>query len=58
MRNSVTQESMDGEFISQYLNAVEASRNTGIDSSCILKCAKGKRKSAGGYIWKYANKNE
>lgn len=53
-RNSVIQESRDGEFVSQYINAAIASKRTGIDQSCILKCAKGKRKTAGGYIWKYA----
>lgn len=56
-QNSIIQESVDSEFIAQYLNAADASRHTGVDASCILKCAKNKRKSAGGYIWKYANKN-
>ena len=31
----------------------EAGKELSIDSSSIAKCCKGKRKSAGGYIWRY-----
>lgn len=58
MRHSIIQFSLDGREIAIYKNGVDASNKTGVDQSCILKCAKRKRKSAGGYIWKYADKNK
>ena len=33
-------------------------RAMGIDQGNISKCASGKLKSAGGYIWKYAEESE
>ena len=47
--------SKSGELISTYDSATIAGNLVGVDSSCIIKVCKGKRKSAGGYIWKYAN---
>lgn len=41
------------ELIKKYPSAAEASRITNIDSTSIRMCCNGKRKSAGGYIWKY-----
>ena len=49
----VLQFSKDGEFLSEYLSIKEAERQTGCNPSHICQCCKGKRKSAGGYIWKY-----
>lgn len=40
-------------FIKKYNSLREASRTTNIKESNISFCAYGKRKSAGGYIWKY-----
>lgn len=37
-----------------YISAKEAYKQTHIDSSCITKCCKGKRRIAGGLHWKYA----
>lgn len=37
-----------------YPSVHEAGRQTGIDNGSIIKCCKGKRKTAGGYRWKYA----
>ena len=34
----------------------DAERETGIDNASIIRCCKGKQKSAGGYIWRYAKK--
>ena len=45
---------MSNEFIARFASATSAGNETGIDSSCIIKCCKGKRKTAGGYIWRYA----
>lgn len=50
----VNQYDKNNVFISAFSCAKEASMLTNIDSSCITKCCKGKRKTAGGFIWEYA----
>ena len=40
----------------KYRSLVEAEDKTGIDSSTIGKCCRGKRKTAGGYTWRYAER--
>ena len=52
---SVVQYSKDGEFITEYTSTREAERQTGCNHQNISKCCKGKLKSAGGYIWRYAS---
>lgn len=42
-----------GEVIKEYPSIKDASKQLGIDQSQISKCAKGKEKSAGGFIWRY-----
>ena len=42
------------EFIRELPSAVEASRQLKINCGNICSCCNRKRKSAGGYIWKYA----
>lgn len=54
----VIQLSENGEFIARFDSATIAGRTVGIDASCIIKVCKGKRQSAGGYKWKYANNDE
>lgn len=49
----VCQYDKQGYFIYEYYGAREACRQTGIFSTSITRCCKGKKKSAGGYIWKY-----
>lgn len=44
---------MDGLFVAEYPSLNEASRRTGIRSSNIGIVCSGRRKCAGGYIWKY-----
>lgn len=51
---AVRQYSVKNEFIAGFASATIAGKEIGIDSSCIIKCCKGKRKTAGGYIWRYA----
>lgn len=46
--------SFNNEILHFYRSAMEAERDTGISNSNINRCCKGKRKSAGGYIWKYS----
>lgn len=52
-RTKIIQLSKDGVFINEYQSATEANRILGIDSSSIIACCRGKRKTAGGSIWKY-----
>ena len=50
--------SIDGKFISIYDSIGLASKDTGVCYSCIIACARGKRKTAGGYVWKYASESK
>jgi hypothetical protein len=43
-------------LIEVYPSAREAERQTGICNTSIIQCCKSKIKTAGGYIWKYAEK--
>ena len=49
----VLQYSKSGEFIAEYPSTQEAERQTGCYQSNICRCCMGKRKTCGGYIWKY-----
>lgn len=50
----VVQCSRDGNFIAKFDSIASAKYNTGINN--ISRCACGKTKTAGGYIWKYSEK--
>lgn len=43
-----------GNFIKKWETIIDVERELGIDHSNIAKCCNGKRKTAGGFIWKYA----
>lgn len=43
-----------GELLATFPSLAEAERVTGIAHQSIFQCCNGKRKSAGGYIWRYA----
>lgn len=45
----------EGNFIKEWFCISDASRELKINNGSIVSCAKGRRKSAGGYIWKYRN---
>ena len=47
----VIQLSRDGEYIAEYVSALEAERQTSISASHIGECRNNNRKSAGGYLW-------
>ena len=49
---AVSQYSLQGAFIKEFISQSDASRQTGIDQSSISKACKGKVHTAGGYIWK------
>lgn len=53
----VGQYSKNNEFIESYYSLNYASEITGIDGTSICKALKGVINTAGGYIWKYENKN-
>ena len=52
----ILQFAKDGTFVKEWPSAKEAERQLGIFQSHICHCLKGKRKSAGGFVWKYKNK--
>ena len=49
----VEQYTLDMVFVAEYPSINEASRQTGITDRHIGSCCQGKRKSTGGYIWRY-----
>ena len=51
----VLQYTLDGEFVKEWLSAKECGRN-GFKS--VSACCRGKRKSCGGYLWKYRDEND
>ena len=54
----VVQYTKDGEFVEEYISQREAYRQTSIATSHICSCCKGKRKTTGGYVWKYKNEKD
>ena len=49
----VEQKDKKGNIVREFISAREADRQTGINQSSIIKCCKGKAKSAGGYTFNY-----
>lgn len=43
----------NGLIVSEFCGLMEAYRKTGISPANICGCCKGKRKTAGGFVWKY-----
>lgn len=54
-KKKVIQYDLKGNKIKQYSSVVEASKITGIWKENIASAARGKVKTAGGYIWRYEN---
>ena len=50
---TVMQHTQSGEFVAEFQSTAEAGRITGLSQSCISACARGKRKSVGGFVWTY-----
>lgn len=46
---------MDNQYITDYPSAKIAGNSANIFPTSITACCKGKQKSAGGYIWRYAS---
>lgn len=55
-RKPVSQFDLDGNFIKEYVSQTEASKQTDITQGTISNCALGHQKQAGGYIWRFVNK--
>ena len=53
----ILQYSKSGDFIIEWKSAAEVERMLGINNSHIIQCCKGKRKSAGGFVWRYKEKD-
>lgn len=49
----IQQFTRDGKIIAEFWSMHEADRKLGITFKNISACVRGKRKTAGGYIWKY-----
>ena len=54
LSKKILQFTKSGEFIREWPSMREAERELGIAQSSICRCCNGKRKYAGGYVWKYA----
>lgn len=46
---------INNKFLNKFKSGVEAQKITGISRKCISLCCLGKRKTAGGFIWGFAN---
>lgn len=55
---SVAQYDLNENFIAEYPTMTEACKATGVDFRHISLVAKGKRKTAGGFIWRYTNEKK
>ena len=51
----ILQFAKDGTFVKEWPSAKEAGRQLGILPSNICPCLKGRYKSAGGFVWRYAH---
>ena len=52
----ILQFTLDGELVKEWPSLHEAERKLKISQSNIGKCLKGRRKSAGGFVWRYAHR--
>ena len=52
-RLPVLQYTLSGILVKKYASAGEAERENNISRSKVGECCRGKRKTAGGYVWKY-----
>lgn len=57
-RRRVIQITKTGEFVELHSSSADAQRKTGIPATNIIKCCKGHLKSAGKFVWHYANLEE
>jgi group I intron endonuclease len=55
---TIFQYSREGELLMQFESIMDAQRATSIHNQSIVRCARGKRPTAGGFIWRYAEVNQ
>lgn len=51
----ITQHNLSGELIKEWKSSAEVERCLMIPNSDVTACCRNKRKTAGGYTWRYAN---
>ena len=54
LKKPIIQYKKEGEFVREFDSTINASKTINILSQSINRCLKGKRPTAGGFIWKYA----
>ena len=54
LRHKITQLTLDGKVIGEYVRLKDAARSAGADPNSIRSACQGRNKTAGGYRWKYA----
>lgn len=54
IKRPVKQYDFNGNLITSWDYILEAEKNTGVPNSKITSCCKGKRNSAGGFVWRYS----
>lgn len=54
----ILQYSLNGVFIKEWISAMNAERTINICHSSISSVCQNKRNSAGGFVWKYKDKNQ
>lgn len=52
-KKPIIQLTKEGKYVNEYDSGVDASKQTGINVRSIYMCCGDKRKSAGGYVWRY-----
>lgn len=57
-RRPIRQMNLDGSFVADYDSLSDAIKATGINSKSIRSAEKGLQKHAGGYLWKYLDKED
>ena len=55
LSKSILQYTKDGKFIKEWIGTREVERYLGIAHSNIIQCCQGNRKTAGGFVWRYAD---
>lgn len=55
LSKGIEQLDLNYRLIATWSSARDIARVLNIDDSSVIKCCKGKRKTTGGYLWRYAN---
>lgn len=56
-RKSVIQYTLNSDFIREWESIIDVEKNLNINNGHIGECCKGKRQSAGKFIWKFKKEN-